>query len=32
MGAVLESGLPSLAVPLLFDQIWNAYRTRQLGA
>jgi UDP:flavonoid glycosyltransferase YjiC (YdhE family) len=30
--AVLESGVPSLAVPLLFDQIWNAYRTAQLGA
>ena len=30
--AVLESGVPSLAVPLLFDQIWNALRTAQLGA
>jgi UDP:flavonoid glycosyltransferase YjiC (YdhE family) len=30
--AVLESGLPALAVPLLFDQIWNAYRTAQLHA
>ena len=29
---VLGSGLPSLAVPLLFDQIWNAYRTAQLSA
>jgi rhamnosyltransferase subunit B len=31
-GTVLASGLPSLATPLLFDQIWNAYRTAQLGA
>jgi rhamnosyltransferase subunit B len=31
-GAVLASGLPSLATPLLFDQIWNAYRTAQLRA
>jgi UDP:flavonoid glycosyltransferase YjiC (YdhE family) len=30
--AVLDSGIPSLAVPLLFDQIWNAYRTAQLRA
>jgi len=30
--AVLESGIPSLAMPLLFDQIWNAYRTAQLRA
>ena len=30
--AVLEAGIPSLAVPLLFDQIWNAYRTAQLRA
>ena len=30
--AVLDSGIPSLAVPLLFDQIWNAYRTAQLHA
>jgi UDP:flavonoid glycosyltransferase YjiC (YdhE family) len=30
-GAVVESGFPSLAVPLLFDQIWNAYRAAQLG-
>jgi UDP:flavonoid glycosyltransferase YjiC (YdhE family) len=29
--AVLEAGLPSLAIPLLFDQIWNAYRAAQLG-
>jgi rhamnosyltransferase subunit B len=29
--AVLQSGIPSLAVPLLFDQIWNAYRDAQLG-
>ncbi len=30
--AALNSGVPSLAVPLLFDQIWNAYRTAQLRA
>ena len=30
--AVLHSGVPSLAVPLLFDQIWNAYRTAQMRA
>ena len=30
--AVLEAGIPSLAVPLLFDQIWNAHRTAQLRA
>jgi UDP:flavonoid glycosyltransferase YjiC (YdhE family) len=30
--AVLKTGLPSLAIPLLFDQIWNAYRTAQLRA
>ena len=29
--AVLDSGIPSLAVPLLFDQIWNAYRTAQIA-
>jgi UDP:flavonoid glycosyltransferase YjiC (YdhE family) len=32
MAAVLRAGLPSLAVPLLMDQIWNAHRTAQLGA
>lgn len=31
MAAVLTSGLPSLAAPLLMDQIWNAHRTAQLG-
>ena len=31
-GTVLVSGLPSLATPLLFDQIWNVYRTAELGA
>jgi UDP:flavonoid glycosyltransferase YjiC (YdhE family) len=32
MAAVLRAGLPSLAAPLLMDQIWNAHRTAQLGA
>jgi UDP:flavonoid glycosyltransferase YjiC (YdhE family) len=32
MAAVLRAGLPSLATPLLMDQIWNAHRTAQLGA